>query len=200
VDASSRAPGDAALVLAASALVVGHERPVSAPIDFRLHRGERLGVSGPNGAGKSTLLGAILGRARIHAGTLEVRAGPLASHPQAEIRLPQMPWTGRELLALLDASLAGAPPALAAVLDVRVDRLSGGQRQLLWVWAVLAGPGALLLLDEPSSALDGNAGDALARAVLALGTDKSALVVSHDRAFLERCCTRVLDLEPQAVR
>lgn len=73
-------------------------------------------------------------------------------------------------------------------------------KELLWVWAVLAGPGRLLLLDEPSSALDREAADALARAVLGLGEEKSAVVVSHDRGFLERCCTRVLDLVPPAAR
>jgi ATPase subunit of ABC transporter with duplicated ATPase domains len=106
-----------------------------------------------------------------------------------------MPISGRELLALTDATPAGLPPWLADRLDVRLDRLSGGQRHYLTLWAVLQAPADLVLLDEPTNNLD-QAGVAHLTAHLCERAENGSglLVVSHDAAFVEAVCDRVIEL------
>lgn len=190
--APASARGDPALVL--DAVVVGYEHAVVGPVSVQVHPGERVGVFGPNGAGKSTLLKAVLGHARVHSGRFRLDAKPVSYHPQAPTRLAQMPWTGRELLTLFDATLEGLPDALLPMLDRRVDLLSGGQYQLLGIWSVLAGPANLILLDEPTSYLDREISDAVAMALSGLSAGKAAMVVSHDEEFLAQTCTRTIEV------
>lgn len=80
------------------------------------------------------------------------------------------------------------------LLPQRLDRLSGGQHQLLCVWAALAGPGRLVLLDEPTNNLDPTHMALLAQMLAARAADRAVLLVSHERAFLDAHCTRVLEL------
>jgi zinc transport system ATP-binding protein len=75
-----------------------------------------------------------------------------------------------------------------------MDRLSGGEFQLLSLWAVLAGMGQLVLLDEPTNNLDPAHVHLAATAISARREARATLVVSHDRAFLERVCTRIHNL------
>jgi zinc transport system ATP-binding protein len=86
------------------------------------------------------------------------------------------------------------PPRLAAWLDQRVDSLSGGQFQILSVWAVLGGPADLVLLDEPTNNLDPEGETILAHALQGGLEDRAVLLVSHERAFLERVSSRLLEV------
>ena len=65
-----------------------------------------------------------------------------------------LPLSGRELLALTGANAQGLPVWLAERIDLRLDRLSGGQRHYLALWAILHAPADLVLLDEPTNNLD----------------------------------------------
>jgi zinc transport system ATP-binding protein len=176
--------------------VAGYARPVSPPASFALARGETLGLAGPNGAGKSTLLKAVLGTARLHGGTLVVAAGArLACLPQRPQRLAETPLSGRDLLRCLGAEDLAPPARLKEKLALRADRLSGGEYQLLCLWACLAGDADLVLLDEPTNNLD-PAHARLAAEEIAAGRERRAtLVVSHDRAFLDAVCSRIVTLE-----
>ena len=182
--------------LDARALVVGYDRAVTGPFDFSVRYGQRVGLFGPNGVGKSTLLRAITGSATVHSGSLIVHARPVASQPQSLVQLGYMPWTCREQLKLLDARSQDAPSSLAEVIDTRVDRLSGGQRQLLSVWSVLSGPARLVLLDEPTIYLDPHATDTLREILQMLPANKAVVAVSHDRAFLEQTCNLLIEVKP----
>ena len=104
-----------------------------------------------------------------------------------------LPLSGRELLALTGASAAGLPPWLAGRIDMRLDRLSGGQRHYLALWAILQAPADLVLLDEPTNNLDA-AGVAHLTAHLRERAEAGAgvVVVSHDAAFVETVCDRVV--------
>lgn len=179
------------------AAVAGYAAPVSPPATFAVARGEVVGLAGPNGIGKSTLLKAVLGAAALFAGRIErapgARIGYLSQQP---VRLPELPLSGRELLAMLGADRLAPPARLAEKLKRRIDRLSGGEYQLLMLWATLAGEGELILLDEPTNNLDAGHIRTAADEIAAARAQRATLVVSHDRIFLEAVCTRIVVLEP----
>lgn len=183
-------------LLRAENLVAGWQRPATQAVDFALLPGEIVGLTGPNGVGKSTLLAAFAGRARIFSGRLEQQAGlRLALQTQDVPPVDGLPLSGRELLALTAASPDGLPPWLVGRLDVRLDRLSGGQRHYLALWAILQAPAELILLDEPTNNLD-VAGVAHLTAHLHERAEAGAgiVVVSHDAAFVATVCERVVVL------
>ncbi|SCX94594.1 ATP-binding cassette domain-containing protein [Thiohalorhabdus denitrificans] len=186
--------GTAPLVTAEEA-VVGYERPVLGPLSFRVRPGDVVGVWGPNGAGKSTLLKAIAGAARVHRGRLERPPDlRLAYQAQRPARLAEMPVKGRELLAVMQADDRRPPERLRPWLEQRLDRLSGGQLQLLTIWACLASGARLVLLDEPSNNLDPEGIDLLVELLGARAAGEAVLVVSHEAPFLERVATRHLEV------
>jgi len=183
-------------LLRAQGLVAGWQQPATQPLDLTITAGEVVGLTGPNGVGKSTVLAAIAGRAKVFDGRLERAPGiRLGLQTQDVPPVVGMPISGRELLALTDATPLGLPPWLADRLDVRLDRLSGGQRHYLTLWAVLQAPADLLLLDEPTNNLD-QAGVAHLTAHLRERAENGSglLVVSHDAAFVEAVCDRVIEL------
>lgn len=183
-------------------LVAGWQQPATQPVDLTLSAGEIVGLTGPNGVGKSTLLAALAGRASVFAGHIKQRPGlRLALQTQDIPPLNGLPLSGRELLALTGATADGLPPWLAERLDLRLDRLSGGQRHYLALWAILQAPADLVLLDEPTNNLDA-AGVAHLTAHLRDRAKAGAgmIVVSHDAAFVEGVCDRVLVLGARDVK
>ena len=169
-------------------------------LDLALDRRERLGVVGVNGTGKSTLLDIVAGRLRPTEGSVEV--GPTVSlgyYDQLTRELPPTvrvrevvagphrdpDWTDARLLEAFwfDTDAQWAP----------VELLSGGERRRLQLLTVLAAKPNVLLLDEPTNDLDV---DTLRALEDFLDEWPGALVVvSHDRAFLERSVTDVVILE-----
>jgi ATPase subunit of ABC transporter with duplicated ATPase domains len=184
------------ILLRAQGLVAGWQQPATRALDLAIAAGEVVGLTGPNGVGKSTVLAAIAGRATVFAGRLERAPGlRLGLQTQDVPPVVGLPISGRELLALTGATPAGLPPWLAERLDTRLDRLSGGQRHYLTLWAVLQAPADLVLLDEPTNNLD-QAGVAHLTAHLCERAENGSglLVVSHDAAFVEAVCDRVIEL------
>lgn len=175
--------------------VAGYTAPVLPASTFSVARGEVVGLAGPNGIGKSTLLKAVLGTVRLFAGRIErapqTRIGYL---PQQPVRLPEVPLSGRELLAILGADHLLPPARLAEKLAMRIDRLSGGEYQLLMLWATLAGEDDVILLDEPTNNLDAGHIRTAIDEIAAARPQRATLVVSHDRAFLDAVCTRIVTL------
>jgi ABC-type Mn2+/Zn2+ transport system ATPase subunit len=185
------------LLLDVEGLVAGYRDPVVGPVSFSLHRGEILGLSGPNGSGKSTVLRAIIGRARIFSGAVRRGNGPIETAVQAQrpIRLAEMPITGREYLRLTGAAGHAPPPQLTNLLDLRLDELSGGQFQLLHVWACLGSPADLVLLDEPDNNMDPRARATLIEVLHESRTaGRGVLVVSHEHDLVEVVCSRIVEV------
>ncbi|MFZ1899691.1 MAG: ATP-binding cassette domain-containing protein [Azonexus sp.] len=189
-----------AVLIRATALVAGWQRPATAPLDFTLESGRILGLTGANGVGKTTLLSALAGRARVFSGALETRPGlRLALQTQDVPPVEGVPLCGRELLALTGAASDGLPPWLVGRLDDRLDRLSGGQRHYLALWAILRSPANLILLDEPTNNLDAAGVDHLIAALRRLaGSGSGIVVVSHDHEFVEAVCDQVIVLRESA--
>lgn len=182
-------------LLKAEGLVAGYSGPVTGPLSFSIAPGEVVGLWGANGTGKSTLLRALCGDARIFAGSLQLEAGvTLAYQVQRPVRREEMPFTGREYLRYARADREAPPERLSAWLDRRVDRLSGGQFQLLNVWAALGGQADLVLLDEPTNNLDPEGEQLLADILRGQWGRRTVLLVSHERAFLESACSRLLEI------
>ena len=194
------------LVVEARGLAEGYgERLLFDDLSFTLPRGGIVGVIGANGAGKTTLLELVTGEVRPDAG--ELRVGPtvqLAHADQARSGLDASTTVFEAVSGGLDHIKAGGRelPARAYVASfgfkgsdqqkpVRV--LSGGERNRLSLALTLRGGGNLLLLDEPSNDLDVDTLRSLEDALLEFAG--CAIVVSHDRWFLDRVATHVLAFE-----
>ncbi len=188
------------VLLQATGLVAGWQQPATAPLDFILENGRVLGLTGPNGVGKTTVLSALAGRARVFSGELTLRPGlRLALQTQDVPPVAGLPLSGRELLALTGAPADGLPPWLAGRLDVRLDRLSGGQRHYLALWAILQAPADLVLLDEPTNNLDTAGVAHLASALRTrVGAGGGVVLVSHDHDFVAQVCDRIVVLREPA--
>lgn len=183
-------------LFAAEGVVAGWERPVTPPFSLALAAGEVVGLVGPNGIGKSTFLSALTGGARIFEGRLTERPDlRLALQTQASPPFAGLPLCGRELLHLTGATPEGLPPWLADRLALRLDRLSGGQRHFLALWAILQAPADAVLLDEPTNNLD-VAGVAYLGGAVRQRAEAGAgvLVVSHDHDFVDAVCDRVVSV------
>lgn len=178
-----------------NAVRAGYQNPVVGPVSFEIGPGEVLGLSGPNGTGKSTLLKALTGAAKVFSGTIERKPELSVSHHRQRPELPpELPLTGRELLALFNVQTSVIPELLTPILDKPVSEFSGGQFQFLQTFACLGSQAELVILDEPTNNLDGQAIDALAGLMGGLGPDRSVLLVSHEQAFLREHCTRLVEL------
>ncbi len=188
-------PPSAAL-LVVDALVAGYTEPVVGPLSFEVRRGEIVGLAGANGSGKTTVLSAIIGTARIFGGSITCdRSAGVSVLRQFPVHLREMPITVAEMLTVTGSHTERVPAVFQPLLDLRVDRLSGGQFQLLQAWACLGSPSALVLLDEPTNNMDPQAIDGLG-ALLTESRDsgKGVLVISHEAALLDRVCTRVVEV------
>jgi ATPase subunit of ABC transporter with duplicated ATPase domains len=156
-----------------------------------------LGIGGPNGAGKSTLLRAITGAARVFDGRIERSQGlSVTHHWQRPEQPPELPLLGREFLHLMGADTGRLPALVRKLLDLPLNSMSGGQYQLLQAWACLGGDSELVLLDEPTNNLDGDAILALSELLRRTRAPRAVLLVSHEIPFLNEHCQRMVEVGP----
>lgn len=171
-------------------------------LDFRLMRGDKLGLVGPNGAGKSTLIKLLLGKLAPDAGTVRLGTNlKIAYFDQlreqldetktvAETVSPGSEWieiagTKKHVMSYLGDFLFAPHRA-----EVPVANLSGGERNRLLLARLFALPANLLVLDEPTNDLDIDSLELLEETLETYpGT---VILVSHDRRFLDSVVTQVL--------
>ena len=171
-------------------------------LNFKLLRGDRLGLVGHNGVGKSTLISLILGKREPDSGTVklgtnlqiayfdQLRAQLDPNKTVAETISPGSEWieiggSKKHVMSYLGDFLF--PPRRA---NVPVSNLSGGERNRLLLARLFALPANLLVLDEPTNDLDI---DSLELLEQTLQTYPGTLIlVSHDRRFLDNVVTEVL--------
>ena len=184
-------------LLALDQVVAGYRKPVVGPVSFAVKTGEVVGLSGSNGCGKSTLLKALSGEAKVFGGHVH-RAGGLfiSLQKQHPPRLFGFPLNVPEYLRLMRADTTPLPEWLARFAHARLDSLSGGQFQLLCVWACLASPAGLVLLDEPTNNLDPAGVDLLGELLANRRQGQAIVLISHEPRFMTALAPRVVDLNP----
>ncbi|RZU47743.1 zinc transport system ATP-binding protein [Fluviicoccus keumensis] len=176
-------------------VTVGYRKPVLGPVSLKVHAGEVLGLSGSNGCGKSTLLKSLSGESRLFSGSLRKAPGlQIGLQKQHPARLFGFPLSTEEYLRLTGADNTGLPARLQSLRRQRVDSLSGGQFQLLSIWACLASPAQLVLLDEPTNNLDPAGVQLLLELLVNRRHDQAVVLVSHEQDFMAGVTTRQLDV------
>ena len=174
-------------------------------LTFSLPRGGIVGVIGPNGAGKTTLFRLIAGEERPDGGILRVgETVQLAYVSQSRDTLQPDSTVWQEIAEGQDTVMVGGRPrnarAYAASFNFRgqdqqkrVGDLSGGERNRVHLAKLLRTGGNLLLLDEPTNDLDVDTLRALEEALIEFAG--CAVVISHDRWFIDRIATHILAFE-----
>lgn len=174
-------------------------------VNFDLPRGGIVGVIGGNGAGKTTLFRMILGQEPATAGRLLLGASVIPAYvDQSRDALDPNHTIYEEItggLEFLDLggrqmngrAYCGRFNFRGSDQQKRISHLSGGERNRVHLAKLLRGGGNLLLLDEPTNDLDVNTLRALEEAIINFGG--CAVVVSHDRWFLDRVATHILAFE-----
>ena len=197
-------------------LLNGHiafgERPLLDGAQLTVQAGERLGLIGRNGTGKSTLLGVLAGSTALDEGELQRREGLRLGLVEQEPELPAAETLQGSLL--LRARGRGAPAderehwRLESRLEEFLHRFgvagitsptscSGGERKRAALALALALQPELLLLDEPTNHLDIEAIERLEELLLKV---PAAIVITHDRAFLDRITNRIIELDRGILR
>ncbi|ABQ14115.1 energy-dependent translational throttle protein EttA [Dichelobacter nodosus] len=174
-------------------------------LSFQVPAGAVVGIIGANGAGKSTLFHLITGRDTPDAGTIELgETVQLAYVDQMRDGLDAQKTVWEAVSDGLDMITVGnyTIPSRAYLgrfnfkgtdQQKRVGDLSGGERNRLHLAKLLKSGGNVLLLDEPTNDLDVETLRALENAILSFAG--SALIISHDRWFLDRVATHILAFE-----
>ncbi len=197
------------VVVEADGLAKGYgDRLLFEDLSFSLPRGGIVGVIGPNGAGKTTLFRMIAGEEEPDSGALRVgESVELAYVDQSREALDPQKTVWQEISGGLDQIVVGGRelPSRAYVGSFNfkggdqqkaVGSLSGGERNRVHLAKLLRRGGNLLLLDEPTNDLDVDTLRALEEALLAF--PGCAVVISHDRWFLDRIATHVLAFEGES--
>ncbi len=176
-------------------------KPLIENLSFLVRRGERVMFLGPNGSGKSTLMKLINSMLKPNEGKVtlgynikigyydqENRGLTLTNTVFGEMREEYPDKTDLELRSTLALFLFGADD-----MDKSVSTLSGGERARLTLAKLILKKVNLLIMDEPTNHLDIGSCEALENALLAFpGT---IIAVSHDRYFINRIATRIIELD-----
>jgi ATP-binding cassette subfamily F protein 3 len=171
-------------------------------VRFSIKRGDRVALVGVNGAGKSTLIRMLTGTEAPTAGQIKFGHNVVSEY-FAQDQYKVLDGDARMLDDISGAALKVPEQALRSLLGCFLFRgddvfkplgvLSGGERNRYALARILVSPSNFLLLDEPTNHLDMRAKDVLLEALAAFSG--TVVFVSHDRDFIDRLATRVLEVE-----
>ncbi len=178
------------------------EKQVLSNVRFGIERGDRIALVGVNGAGKSTLIKLLTGVETPTSGTIKLGHNVISEYfaqdqykvldpearmlddiSRAAVKVPEL-----QLRSLLGCFLFSGDDVFKPL-----GVLSGGERNRFALSRILVSPSNFLLLDEPTNHLDMRAKDVLLEAIAAFSG--TVIFVSHDRYFIDRLATRVLEVE-----
>jgi ATP-binding cassette subfamily F protein 3 len=178
------------------------EKVVLKNLRLEMSKGDHLGVVGVNGAGKSTLLKALAGELKPLSGAVEfglnVEIAYYAQHVAERLLLDDTVFeamaakahAGTTRQEILD--LAGSLLFSGDDINKKVRVLSGGEKSRVALGQVLLKRASVLLLDEPTNHLDFDTVEALTQALA--NYEGSVVIVSHDRGFVRRTASKILEL------
>jgi ATP-binding cassette subfamily F protein uup len=178
---------------------------------FSMESGERIGLIGRNGTGKSSLLTVIAGTMALDDGELRKSDSTRVAFVEQEPKMPHAPTLRASLLLRghipsihdererwkVEARLTEFLHRLGLDEELSPDAASGGENKRAALALAFALQPDLLLLDEPTNHLDIAGIEQLETLLL---RQQAAIVVTHDRAFLDRVCTRILELDRGMLR
>ncbi|MBR2470892.1 MAG: energy-dependent translational throttle protein EttA [Fibrobacter sp.] len=174
-------------------------------LNFNLPRSGIVGIIGPNGAGKTTLFKMIMGQEKPDGGTLKIgETVEIISMEQGRDSLDDSKTVWEEITGGNDEIMVGDRKMngraycglfnfTGAAQQKKLTALSGGERNRVLMAKNLQKPGNLLFLDEPTNDLDIETLQALEQAILKFAG--CAVIISHDRWFLDRIATHILAYE-----
>ena len=174
-------------------------------LNFSLPRSGIVGIIGPNGAGKTTLFKMIMGQEKPDGGTLKIgETGEIISMEQGRDSLDDSKTVWEEITGGNDEIMVGDRKMngraycglfnfTGAAQQKKLTALSGGERNRVLMAKNLQKPGNVLFLDEPTNDLDIETLQALEQAILKFAG--CAVIISHDRWFLDRIATHILAYE-----
>lgn len=181
------------------------EKTIFNDISFTAYRGEKIGIIGPNGIGKSTLLKIITGKTESSAGKFEtghfVNIGYYdqeQTHLNLENTVIDEVWDDNpkfnyyDIRSLLAQFLFSGDDLFKIIGD-----LSGGEKGRLSLLKLMLSESNFLLMDEPTNHLDIDSKEILEDALS--NYDGTVLVVSHDRYFLNKICSKIIDMTSEGL-
>lgn len=180
--------------------------PILGRCDFRIEKGDKIGLIGPNGSGKTTLVRMLMGKERPSTGTINISKGvAIGYYSQEQDGLIRGNTVIQEIRKhRKDASEEWIRTFLGGFffrgesVFKKVFQLSGGERARLAIAKLLLSPQNFLILDEPTNYLDIYAKAAMEQALVEYpGT---VLVISHDRALLDSVAQDIFEIRDGALR
>lgn len=181
------------------------EHTLFSNINFDIYKSERVALIGPNGIGKTTLFKILLNKLDYNSGTITVGHNVFMGYydQEQENLSPDNTLVDEICNADPKISIPEARSLLASFLFVgddvfkEVDNLSGGERSRLSLLKLMLSKSNFLLLDEPTNHLDLPSKEVLEDALLEY--DGTIFTISHDRYFLNKISTKILEISPEEV-
>lgn len=200
-------------MIALNNLVVGYDKPLTKPMNFKFEDNKIYGILGKSGCGKSTILKTI-------AGMIKPISGKAVNHNKNQIYMMHQRYTNFDWLSCLDNVLIAErkkrkrkelrPKAIEVLnkvgLGEHLDRypteLSGGMQQRLALARVLFVKPSILLMDEPLSALDDSTRVKMQQLIMDIHkeTGNTIIMVTHSVDEAEKMCDQIIRLDSEVLK